>query len=152
MNRNRWTLAVFLLLLSMWVLSGCSDKATRKLKRSARLEKEAIALGAKVTADTVYKPVQVFVPQVKTDTVFESKQGDTVLIEKERLKIKYVNLPKDSVYIYGECEADTVIQKVPYTVTKKISAGYTKWEFFGTLFVAAVVFLVIGMFVQGMRR
>lgn len=121
-------LTLLIATLLLLILSSCADKATRQLRRSKKLEEKAIANGAKVTSDTVIKEVAISIPEVKTDTIFESKQGDTVLIEKERLKIKYVNLPKDSVYIYGECKADTVIKRIPVAVYKKISAGHTTWD------------------------
>lgn len=120
--------AMILVILLIITLTSCSDKATRQLRRSKKLEEKAIANGAKVTADTVIKEVAITIPEVKTDTVFQSEPGDTVRIEKERLKIKYVNLPKDSVYIYGECAADTVVKRIPVAVTRKISAGYTTWQ------------------------
>lgn len=121
-------IATLLLLIIIVALSSCSDKATRYAKRSKKWEEKAIAAGAKVTADTVIKEVAISIPEVKTDTVFQSQPGDTVRIEKERLRIKYVNLPKDSVYIYGECKADTVIKRIPVAVYKKISAGHTTWD------------------------
>lgn len=111
-------------LLILLILCSCaSNKANRKLKRSERLTNEAIALGAKVTADTVYKEIHVFIPQVRVDSIFTSSVGDTVYLEKERLKIKYVRLPGDSVFISGNCEADTVKISVPVTVNKEIKTG-----------------------------
>lgn len=111
-------------LLILLILCSCaSNKANRKLKRAERLTNEAIALGSKVTADTVYKEIPVFIPQVMVDSIFTSKVGDTVYLEKERLKIKYVRLPGDSVFIEGKCEADTVKIQVPITINKEIKTG-----------------------------
>lgn len=111
----------FLIIL---ILCSCaSNKANRKLKRAERLTKQAIELGAKVTADTVYKEIPVFIPQVRVDSIFTSKVGDTVYLEKERLKLKFVRLPGDSVFIEGKCEADTVRIEVPISVTKEIKTG-----------------------------
>jgi hypothetical protein len=112
-----WILLVFL-------FTGCaSNKANRKLKRANRLIAEAVALGAEVTHDTVYKEIAVFIPQVRTDTIFKSSVGDTVVIQKERLKIKYVRLRGDSVFIEGKCDSLTRIVEVPITVTKEIKTG-----------------------------
>lgn len=124
------TLAFILLLVFIMSLSGCSDKATRNLRKADKYLKKAIAAGAIVNPDTVYKPIAVFIPQVVKDTVFESIQGDTVRIEKERLRIKYVNLPGDSVYIYGESKADTIIKEVPVTVTQNVTVPVkdNKWK------------------------
>jgi hypothetical protein len=59
--------------------------------------KKAIEKGAIVKSDTVYQTVEVIRPEVKTDTLFKLVQGDTVYIEKDRLKIKYVRLAGDTV-------------------------------------------------------
>lgn len=121
-------IAALLFIIILMGLSSCSDKATRQLRRAKKLEEKAIANGAKVTADTVFIDKPVYIPEVKTDTIFQSEEGDTVIIEKDRLKIKYVNMPADSVYIEGECKADTIIQRVRFAVTKKISSGHTTWD------------------------
>lgn len=117
------------------ILSGCS--ASWHLK-------QAIRKGANVGVDTVYKEVKVIVPEVQTDTVFTSEVGDTVYIEKEQLKIKYLKLKGDSVYIEGKCDTDTIIQKVPYTVTKHIEAppdkGLKWWH---------ILFWILGAFGAG---
>lgn len=110
----------FLMIMLIWLLAGCSDKATRKARRADRLMREAIAAGAELKADTFWTTLEIPVPQVKTDTVFESSEGDTVWIREDRLKIKYVNLPGDSVYIYGEAEADTIYKEVVHTITNEI--------------------------------
>lgn len=91
--------------------------------------KQAIKKGAEISSDTITKPIMVFIPQVIKDTVFESRPGDTVRIEKERLRIKYVELPGDSVYIFGESRADTIIREVPVTVTQIVTAPKdNKWK------------------------
>jgi hypothetical protein len=79
----------------------------------ARQYDSTIAL---IKVDTV--EVQVVVDSSRIDTVFVSKNlYDTVVIENERLRIKYVKLPNDTVFIEGVCKPDTVIVKVP-TVTE----------------------------------
>ena len=111
-------------LLLIIFFTGCaSNKANRKLKRAERLIAQAEQLGAKVTADTIFKTIPVFIESVKYDSIFTSRVGDTVYLEKERLKIKYVRLPGDSVFISGNCEADTVKITVPVTVNKEIKTG-----------------------------
>jgi hypothetical protein len=112
-----------ILLVTILLLGCASNKANRKAKRAERLLNEAIALGAKVQADTIFKTIPVFIESVKYDSIFTSRQGDTIFIEKERLKIKYVRLPGDSVYIEGKCDSVTVIKEVPISVTKEIKTG-----------------------------
>lgn len=110
----------------------------------------AIAKGATVKRDTIFKEIPVFVTEVKTDTVFKEKQvGDTVTIEKEKLKIKYVKLPGDSVYIEGECEADTIKINVPIATNTKFETKPLMkwWQFAGIILIVLVVGIVIGKFV-----
>jgi hypothetical protein len=130
---------VFLLI----VLSSCaSNKANRKIKRANRLIAQAEQLGAKVQADTIFKTIPVFIESVKYDSIFTSRQGDTIFIEKERLKIKYVSLPGDSVYIEGKCDSLTKIVEVPISVTKEIKTGL------GVLTVVqwSILALIVGAF------
>lgn len=117
----------------------CSCGAANKLKRAERLIAKAESMGAVWHVDTVYKEVPYYVDSVRVDSVFIAKEGDTVVIEKDRLKLKYVRLPGDSVYIEAECEADTVYQNVPVTVTKTIEAksDWLKWLIIG--FVGGIV-------------
>lgn len=111
---------VFLLI----ILSSCaSNKANRKLKRANKLIAQAEQLGVKWKSDTIFKTIPVFIESVKYDSIFTSLQGDTVYLEKDRLKIKYVRLPGDSVFIEGRCEADTVKIEVPISVTKTVTTG-----------------------------
>jgi len=112
-----------ILLVTILLLGCASNKANRKAKRAERLLNEAIALGAKVTADTIFKTIPVFIESVKYDSIFTSRQNDTIYLEKERLKIKYVRLPGDSVYIEGKCDSVTVIKEVPFIVNKEIKTG-----------------------------
>lgn len=122
-------------ILIVFLLSGCS--AHWHLKK-------AIQKGGKVVSDTVYVEREVITPEVTTDTVFHSVAGDTVRIEKERLKIKYVRLPGDSVYVEGKCESDTIRISVPTYIKTEITAPPCKWN--GWYVVgAAIIFLVIGI-------
>lgn len=61
---------------------------------------------------TVHDTFEVIVPQVKVDT-FTKTDFDTVTIEKENLFIRLINTD-DTIYIEGECKADTI------TVTRTI--------------------------------
>lgn len=111
-------------LIFLLILCSCaSNKANRKLKRAERLTREAIELGAKVTADTIYTERLIFVDSIRVDSIFTAKVGDTVYLTKDRLKVTYIRLPGDSVYIEGKCEADTVKINVPVSVIKEIKSG-----------------------------
>lgn len=130
-----------IILVTLFLLS-CGPAA--KLRRAEKLIAKAEQNGATWRVDTVYTDVPVIINQVKKDTVFTSLPGDTVVIEKERLKVKYVKLPGDSVFIEGECKADTVYQEVATVVTKTIEAkGGINWYW---LVVVALAGLLIGLF------
>lgn len=137
----------FLMIMLVWLLAGCSDKSTRKLRRADKLIKEAIAAGAIIKPDTFWTTLEIPVPQVKTDTIFESIEGDTVWIREDRLKIKYVNLPGDSVYIYGESMADTIYRDVVHTVTNEISCppkdNTWRWIAIALAVILVVLFLIM---------
>lgn len=65
---------------------------------------------------TIYDTVWAVVEYVKADSVFVPVEGDTVYIERDRLRVKYVDVPGPTVYIEGECLEDTVYVPVRYDV------------------------------------
>lgn len=139
-------------ILIVLLLFGCaSNKANRKLKRAERLTQQAIELGAKVTSDTVYKWRTVFIDSVRVDSIFTSVIGDTVYLERERLKVKYVRLKGDSIFIRGECLADTVKIQVPVTVTKEIKSGLGVLVVVQWSILALIVGAVIGAVIHSRR-
>lgn len=130
------------ILVLILMLSGC--KAGYHLKRAKHHIQKAELKGATWTRDTVYKQIEVVREQVKHDTVFHTKVGDTVIVEKDRLKVVYVRLPGDSVYIEGECKPDTVRIKVPVEVTNTIKSppAKVKWWMWLLIGVGAGVLVV----------
>lgn len=132
------------------LLTSCGP--TAKLRRAQRLIAKAEAQGATWKIDTVFRDRDIFVKEVKTDTVFESVQGDTVRIEKERLKIKYVNLPGEKVYIEGECEADTIRIQEIVTVNRTIKAGKGFWYYLWRGIGLSVLAVIAGYIVRAMAK
>lgn len=131
-------------ILAVALLTSCGPNFY--LRKAERALKKAEQLGANVSRDTIFIEKIVTVPEVKTDTIFSSTEGDTVYISKERLKLKYVNLPGDSVFIEGKCESDTVKIEVPITITKEISAkSWLKWWHM-------VIALLLGGFLVYIRK
>jgi len=134
------------LILIILLTSCVSNKINRKLKRAERLTNEAIALGAKIQSDTIYSERLVFVDSIRVDSIFTAKVGDTVYLTKDRLKVKYVRLPGDSVFIEGKCEADTIKIEVPISVNKEIKSGLSvlvvvQWSILA-LIIGAVLYKV----------
>lgn len=127
------------ILLVLLASCGVTDKANRKAKRAERLLNEAIALGAKVGTDTVFKEIPVFIDSVRVDSIFTAGVGDTVYLEKDRLKIKYIRLKADTFYIEGRCEADTVKITVPVEVKREIKTGAGFWDIFRIVLFAVVL-------------
>lgn len=127
------------LLLVLALLSSCSP--TAKLRKAEKLINEAEQAGLKWHVDTVTVKIPYSVPEIMIKEVHHALPGDTVVLEKERLRIKYVRLPGDSVFIEGKCEADTIYKSVPITINKTIKAkGYSLWQ----LIVLAIIALLAG--------
>ena len=53
------------------------------------------------------------IKETKVDTTFVPTPGDTVIIHKDKLTIKYLRMPGDTVWLEGVVAPDTVIVKVP---------------------------------------
>ena len=106
-----------LIVLTLILLASCASapqRAQRQLSKALDHLKRAQELDPSITLtriDTVTK--EVYIPKVSTDSIFVAKQGDTVVIHKDRLTVKYVKLAGDTTYIEGECAADTVYVKIP---------------------------------------
>lgn len=109
---------IIFLFLAVFLLSGCG--AQWHLKQSKRHKILAISKGAEIELDTVYKIKNVITKEVRVDSVFKDVIGDTVYINRDNLKIKYVRMPGDTVFIEGKAERDTLRILVPTTVTEVI--------------------------------
>lgn len=136
----------FLFLIICLVVSSCGPKW--HLKQSARHERIAIQKGAVIQSDTVWLDRPVYVKEIVQDTVLLTTEGDTIYIERDRLKIKFVDLPGDSVFIEGKCEADTIFQKVPVTIEKVIYApekGLKTWQW---IIIALAAGLIVGIIIK----
>lgn len=146
------TFGGFLLLVILCIVGMCTSSCgpSYHLRRAEQHLQKAELKGANVRTDTVYKLDTIYVPVVgiETDTIFQSIPGDTVEIEKERLRIKYVELKWDSVYIEGECLPDTVevVRNIPVAVNKEISSGLSVWDVVILCIVVAVVAYIVGTF------
>lgn len=119
----------FLFLIVLLMVS-CGPAA--KLRRAERLIKKAELLGATWTIDSVQVKVPVFLKEIRVDSIFKDRVGDTVVITKDRLTVKYVRIPGDSVFVEGFMPADTVYKTVTKTIQKVIYApqkGLKWWHF-----------------------
>lgn len=129
------------------LLASCGPAA--KLRRAEKLIKKAEELGARWHVDSVVTEIEVPVPQIQTDTIVQIKRGDTVVIEKDRLKVVIRRVARDTIMVSAECQADTFRTKVTKTITKTIKApGYSLWQ----MVILALVFLFVGFGVRSFMR
>ena len=94
-------------LIIIALLSSCS--ATWHLNRAIKKDPTIMVGDTMVVMDTVVLP-----PVAITDTAI-TKQHDTIIVEKDRLKVKIVK-KLDTLIIEGRCDSDTIIRtiEVPY--------------------------------------
>lgn len=98
--------AIFAALL----LLGCNSE-----KRCAR---QMVRCGVVFTSDTQYVHDSIRIERTLRDTLlaWDTMQiGDTITIERDRLRVKVVKLPGERLWVQGECQ-DTVIRYVRQVV------------------------------------
>ncbi len=83
------------------ILSSCVTH--RGVERWIKKHPDQLTIDSVKVIDTV----QFITEKVETDTVFSTHTQDTVVIRKENLTIK-TYFRNDSIYVYGECDTDTV--------------------------------------------
>jgi len=103
-----------LLIGLLLVLSSCSlehrmEKKFRKAER--KIEKLTIRYPKLLKRDTINDTIKITTKEVKVDTIFTPTDGDTVTLYKDRLRVQYVR-KGDTVYLSGECQADTIYQTI----------------------------------------
>jgi len=94
-------------LITISLLSSCS--ASWHLNKAIKKDPTILEGDTLVVKDTVVVP-----PVVITDTV-TTKLHDTIIVEKDRLKVKIVK-KLDTLIIEGKCASDTIVKtiEVPY--------------------------------------
>lgn len=139
---KKWLVLLAALALMIAMLTGCSAE-----KRLLRLQKKHPEL---FVTDTLTIRDTVIIAEIRTDTIFNSKPGDTVTIEKDRLQIKYVKLPGDSVWLEGKCLTDTVyrVVNVPCPNQAKVYPDWWVWmkKQVRWLWIIGIIFLIIILF------
>lgn len=103
-----------LLIALILILSSCSleHRMEKKFRRAERkIEKLTIRYPQLLKKDTINDTIEITIEQVQVDTIFNSTDGDTVTLFKDRLRVQYVR-QGDTVYLSGTCKADTIYQVV----------------------------------------
>lgn len=83
------------------LISSCATQ--RSVERYIKKNGGTIAVDSSFVVDTLTYITQ----KVETDTVFSIHRKDTMVITKENLTIR-TYFRNDSIYVYGECDTDTV--------------------------------------------
>lgn len=112
--------AIFAALLML----GCNAE-----KRCAR---QMVRCGVVFTSDTQYIHDSIRIERTLRDTLlaWDTMQiGDTITIERDRLRVKVVKLPGERLWVQGECK-DTVIRYVRQVVNNGAirKEKYTWWH------------------------
>jgi hypothetical protein len=104
---------IILLILPLITVSCSYEK---KLKRAnKKIERLTKRFPELLEKDTLYDTFNIITPEIKYDTAFIDVPGDTTIITRDKLEIKYVRIG-DSVFIEGKCKGDTIVQtvEIPY--------------------------------------
>ena len=117
--------AIFAALL----LLGCNSE-----KRCAR---QMVRCGVVFTSDTQYIHDSISIERTLRDTLLAWDSliiGDTITIERDRLRVKVVKLPGERLWVQGECK-DTVIRYVRQVVNavkrERFMPRWLWWLLFG---------------------
>lgn len=127
----------------------CSCGGTQhKLFKAKRLIAEAVARGATVKSDTIYKHVKFHVPGVAFNTTFTTPNAlDTLYILKDSVRIKLKTTKgnpgkPDTVYLEAKCPDVSQVKKIPVSIDQEIKAGHSTFE----MIILAIVCLIVGYF------
>jgi len=105
------TLVIALICLSF---ASCSieSRTKRKIRRAERkIEKLTIKYPQLLKHDTIHEKIEIITPAVKLDTIHRLIYGDTVYLDKDKLKVKYI-IQNDTLLLSAECKSDTIIKEV----------------------------------------
>lgn len=130
----RWLGKLTVLLL----LTSCS--ATWHLKIAVKKDPTILEKDTLVVQDTVVVP-----PVVITDTV-TTRQHDTIVVQKDRLRVKIVKR-LDTLIIEGQCDSDTIIRtiEVPYEKITYVERRTTGQKIQQLVFYFGLVLLALYM-------
>jgi len=131
-------LIYFILLL---ITISCSE--AKKLRRA---EKKIYRLTQKypdlLKKDTLHDTFSIVTPEVRYDTQFVDKPGDTTYINNGKLEIKYVRIG-DTTYIEGKCKSDTIIQTVEIPVERIVIRKETIVNQIIRYFKSSIIWVII---------
>jgi len=100
----------------------------RKLKPAlVLLALFAVSCGPqKPEVSTIVMHDTIYTDRVVSDTIVVTKPKDTIVMEKERLRVRVVRI-NDTLRIEGECEADTIYRTTTIEVPIKVVESAWPW-------------------------
>lgn len=132
-----------LLILTALLFIGCSQRA-RCIRAYERC-------GPLWRTDTLEYFDSVVIERAIHDTLLSwqtMRVHDTVTIERERMRVRFVRLPGDSIWVQGECR-DTVIRYVTQRVT--VAGPRKGWPWW--LWIAlAISWFLLGWLISSLTR
>jgi hypothetical protein len=124
---------------------GCSLFKSRKERKKEQIAKALEEYPDLLRQDTVRFKDTVRIETVKVDTAFK-ETTDTVIIEKDKLKIRYVN-KNDTVFLEGECEGDTIYidKPVPVKCPPVVETNKISWWTWVIICTMAITTLLVSL-------
>jgi hypothetical protein len=122
---------------------GNMDNA-RKLTTIAALSCLCACGSHKIPTTEVVVHDTIYTERVISDTIVVSKPQDTIVMEKERLRVRVVRI-NDTLRIEGECAADTIYRTTTIEVPVKVVESRWPWwakPLLWALFVLSVIYTV----------
>lgn len=80
----------------------------------------------KPEVSTIVMHDTIYTDRVVSDTIVVTKPQDTIVMEKERLRVRVVRI-NDTLRIEGECEADTIYRTTTIEVPVKVVESRWPW-------------------------
>lgn len=136
--------ALIVIAILIGLMTGCG--VNHHLRKAEKHLKKAEQLGAKVHADTLWKLMEVPVPEIKRDTILKSVSfRDTITVIQDNIttRLKYDTVTR-TMFLESECIPDTIKIKVPVIVNKQISSPRGFWYYFRFIAIALIVGFILG--------
>lgn len=136
-------------LISFSALALCSCSAAWKLRRAHKMIAEAVAQGAEVRVDTVYRDHRVEVPGPSTTvtlpgaTQYLTRYRDTTIYQ-DRIKIHY-SVRRDTILQRIECPDSTIVVHEAAAINQQIicpPAG-NLWKYVALTLAAVLILFLI---------
>jgi hypothetical protein len=105
-------------------------------------EKPIVCTWKKPTQETVTIHDTVFTERVVSDTVVVTKPSDTIVMEKERLRVRVVRI-KDTLLIEGECQTDTIYRTKTVELPVQVKVVQSKWPWWAAPLLWAICVIAI---------